>query len=429
MSSPDRSIAPPVADLSDIHLCERQSERLENGVELSIVNSGEQALWRLSLVWDGGSLDTPKRSLPMLMLENMCEQSEMYTGAQIADIIDFNGARMTSRCSDHYSILEIIALNSKIPTLLPMLHEIICRPKFEAPIVEMVARKAAARRAMLEAKVPYAASIRTMQAIAGENHPSATYESPEVIKQITPDELANTYADIIENGHLHAYLAGKLSNEDIELVRDFLKKLPERKGNSIINTLPYSPQNAGKFFVERAESRQSAISMAMPAIKRSHPDYIDLRLTVMALGGYFSSRLMSNIREEKGLTYGISGALMGSHEGSYVSIDAQCDAAYVEQVIEETCKEIIDLQNNPPQGEELRRVKRHAWTALANTADSPFATADHYITNQIIGCPDDYFAQQQEAVAKLSSERIAELAKQYLNPEELRISVAGIKLS
>ena len=429
MSILDRSVAPPVADLSDIKICERQRECLENGVELSIVNSGEQNLWRLSLVWDGGSLDTPLRSLPALMTEAMREHSATLSGAQIADIIDFNGARLTSRSSDHYSIIEIIALNSQLPTLLPLLSEIITNPEFDEATTEMVARRAAARHAMQEAKVAYASSVRTMQAIAGENHPAAVFESPEIIKNIRPDDLIRTYADIIGCGHLHACLAGRLSEEDIELVREFLKKLPARQGESIIKILPYQEQAPGRFFVERAESQQSAVSMAIPTIGRDNPDYIDLRLSVIALGGYFSSRLMSNIREEKGLTYGINGALMGSREGAYVSIDAQCDAAYVEQVIEETRKEIFDLRTNPPHGEELRRVKRHAWTSLANTADSPFATMDHYITSQIIGSPDNYFDRQLKAIANLSSERIAELANRYLDPDELRISVAGVKLS
>jgi predicted Zn-dependent peptidase len=145
----------------------------------------------------------------------------------------------------------------------------------------------------------------------------------------------------------------------------------------------------------------------------------------MALGGYFGSRLMSNIREEKGLTYGISASLCGNYEGAYVEIDAQCDASFVEQVVEESRKEIASLWENPPRDEELHRIKLRVWSSLASIADTPFATSDYYITRRIVGTTDSYFQDQMEALKNLTSHRIAEIAKKHLNPDALTVAIAG----
>ena len=422
----DRGIAPPVTIFSDIALSDERVEHLDNGAVFHTINYGEQPLSRLSLMWQGGRLDTQYKSLPLLLTEAIRENSTNVSGAEIADILDFNGARLSSRCADHHSGIELIALNSRLGALLPLLSEIISNPNFDEQTVEMITRRAAARRAVQQAKVAYAASMRVVQAIAGSKHPVAVAETPEIIKSISPNHLRQAYSDIIAPGRLHVYLAGKFDDDVIGLVRNFILNLPARSSDkSIINVVPYQAEAPGRFAERRSDSLQSAVSMALPTISRNHPDYIDLRMSVIALGGYFSSRLMSNIREEKGLTYGIGSALIGSLEGAYMTIDAQCDAAYVEQVIEETCNEIKGLSSNPLGNEELNRVKMHAWSMLANAADSSFAMSDYYMTRLLVATPDDYFTKQLLAIRQLTSERIAEISAQYLNPENLRIGIVG----
>lgn len=72
--------------------------------------------------------------------------------------------------------------------------------------------------------------------------------------------------------------------------------------------------------------------MGMPTVLRSDADYIPLRILVTALGGYFGSRLMTNIREDKGYTYGISASLLGYRNNSFISISCQCDTSHTWQV-------------------------------------------------------------------------------------------------
>lgn len=165
--------------------------------------------------------------------------------------------------------------------------------------------------------------------------------------------------------------------------------------------------------------------MSIPAVPRSHPDYNLLRMTVTALGGYFGSRLMMNIREDKGYTYGISSALLGSREGGYIVISAQCDNRYTSALIDETRAELIRMADSPLSDDELKRLKFNVASDLASTLDTPMTMMDYYELRHTIGVPDDYFYARQKALAEITPEIVCEMSRRYLNPDSLRISVAG----
>ena len=177
--------------------------------------------------------------------------------------------------------------------------------------------------------------------------------------------------------------------------------------------------------IQKNGSLQSAVAISLPAIARSHPDYNPLRMTVTALGGYFGSRLMSNIREDKGYTYGISAALLGSLDGSYITINAQCDNRHTEALIEEVRKELTDMVRRPLDESELDRLRFNVASDLASTLDSPMTMMDYYELNLTVGTPADYFEARRKTLADITPEKVCEMAGKYLNPDMLRISIAG----
>jgi predicted Zn-dependent peptidase len=145
----------------------------------------------------------------------------------------------------------------------------------------------------------------------------------------------------------------------------------------------------------------------------------------MALGGYFGSRLMTNIREDKGYTYGISSALLGNWEGGVITISTQCDNNYSMAVIDEIKKEVSNLKKNDFCTDELNRLKRFAMTQIAGILDSPFTIMDYYENQRHVLTSVDYYNQMQQSINLLTSQRISELADKYLDINEFRISIAG----
>lgn len=425
MSAPDRSVAPAVCSFAPLEISPDSVEHLSPGKTLHHLRGGDQQLARLTLMWEGGTLETQRNSLSAFVTEDMREGTATRSGAEIADAIDFAGARLTPRISEHYTGIELLTLSSRLPGLLPLLRDMTLNAVYSPETVAVTARKLAGALSTKMARVVYPAACALQAAMTGPGHRAALTELPLQIADTSRDDVVAARDIIIGNGRLHAFLAGNFDTKVLDSVRSFVNSLPSASDVSPITLVPYSPASPSRLDLPHPGALQSAVAMGIPTIGRNNPDYITLRLAVIALGGYFSSRLMTNIREEKGLTYGINASLLGTLEGASMRISAQCDKANVEQVIDETRSEIRSLVSNPPCGDELHRLKLNAWTSLAATVDSPLSMMNYYVTALDVGTGDDYFARQLRVIESLTPEDIARVAETYLDVDRLSIVTCG----
>ena len=425
MSQPNRAVAPQVAEMCDLHLAPSSVLTLDNGVSLTIINQGDQPITRLSIFYDGGENDFAPHSLPHVLGEAMRDGTKQLSGDKIEDIIDFNGALLSRHPSSHYSGFTLFCLNDRLHQVLDVLQQIILEPSLDAAAVERRKAKIATTMRVDLTKVSYVANQAIAPLLFGQSHPETRHDIPEDVESITAEQIRDCYQQIVGSGHMQAFAAGQIDKRAETEIINFLSRFPEASAPSPIHIEKYQPQGSGRIDVEMPHAVQSAVVMCIPAIDRSHPDYVNLRLAVMGLGGYFGSRLMQNIREELGLTYGISSALCGSYEGGYIRIGAQCDAKYVEEVIKQTQYEMEKLIAEPIAEDELLRLRRYAWSNLATTADSPFTSADYYITERLVGTPPSYFADQLRCIRQLHPQIIQQMAQRYFNMSDMSIATAG----
>jgi predicted Zn-dependent peptidase len=152
-----------------------------------------------------------------------------------------------------------------------------------------------------------------------------------------------------------------------------------------------------------------------------------LRFTVFALGGYFGSRLMSNIREEKGYTYGITAALSSLPEGSRIRINCEAGNEYVADVLREIDNEVARLANEEMSDEELAVVKQTVMSSLTALLDSPFTVMDYHrqIDEQNLG--EDYYTYQLAELQRFNAARAKEMAQKYLLNCAHVTALAGVK--
>lgn len=423
----DRTTPPPLRPLTDICLPAPRRIVTPRGIPMCIIDAKDTDLVRLSLRWDGGKADFDNTAAAGILFEVMQEGSADYSAAAIADAIDYAGARMGGRPSEHHCGIDLIVLRSRLGRLLPMLESVIARPEFADESVAMVCRRTASICAVDSAKVPVVASNLIKPLIYGAGKPLSRIIVPEDYSAVTPHMLRQIHSATYLSAPLHVFVAGNIDDATLRMLTDFVDSLPAAAATaaSPIRVCPMEPEAPHTVGRVMPEARQSALCMAIPTIGRSHPEYIKLRLAVMALGGYFGSRLMQNIREERGLTYGISASLQGLFEGAFAQIEAQCAPESVDEVIEQSKFEINRLVTQPPAGDELQRLKLKAWMALAGTTDSPLTVLGYYITMLTVGTDSDYFARQIETIRQLRPDDIAAMASSYLDPSLWSVAVAG----
>ncbi len=421
----DRKTPPSTSDFGYLSIPPCRKLTLDNGITLNVVDHGEFDVNRLTVSWVGGANDVDSFSSLMLATDLMREGTKRRSGAEIAEILDYNGAWLKSNFHSHHSALVLHSLNSKLGNVLPSLVECITSPSFPQQEFEINREKTAKRKELNLTKVAYLSNQSNHQLLFGDNHPCAKDETPDDVRAISLDDIKKLHKEVFSANGCALYLAGRITPQIEDMINNYFGKLPLAESSIKHRVIPISPSLKKTQLINVPEALQSGITLSIPTIPRSHPDYIDLRYTVMALGGYFGSRLMTNIREDKGYTYGISAALLGQWEGGVMTISTQCDNSYAQAVIDEVRAEIERLKLNNFDNEELNRMKRFATTQIAGTLDSPFSIMDYYENTRHVLTPEDYFYKMQSSLKSLTSQRIAQLAKRHLDLNEMRISIAG----
>lgn len=424
MAELDRKTPPTIKSFSRLVIPQPRYSSLVNGIPLTIIDHGNDDVTMLSIVWSGGIAEAPSPAITTLVALAMREGTTTHSGAEIAEILEFNGAQLSIQPSSHFFRLDLKVVNSRLKHILPIIVEIFCSPEYPEHELNVLRENQAKSIEIEREKVDYHAANAINNLIMGENHPMAFESTPESIRAITRDDVVAFRKKIFCTKPVHIYLAGHITPETEHLVNSHIGYIDFESEIISPIEIPFRAASQHETFILRPDSLQSAVRFAIPTIRREHPDYTALRLLVMSLGGYFGSRLMLNLREDKGFTYGVHAYLLGYREGGVMMISTQCDNRYTDSLIDETRKEIERLANGDFTDEEIERLRFNAMSQLASMLDTPFSIIDYYRNQLLSDTPIDYFYQQQEAIDALTSDRLALLAR-HLTLSNLYTARAG----
>ncbi len=398
-------------------------EHLSNGIVFHRFSGGDQPICKLSLHFSGGMAEMGEATAKVL-LSQLSEGTRIRPAKEIAEEIDFNGVRFATQMQTHHCAVSAMSLTSRLPYILPVLADMIVDSVFPQERLDVAKAKFITALRTAREDPSAVADLKLQPLIWGEGNPLAHEMTENDIEAVSTESLTAHHRQLISPSKTHAFLSGLLDEASIAAVREFLERIPALGKGYPIELHPATPSPAGTCVVTQMPgTMQAAISCAIPAPGRQHPDYVPLRFAVMALGGYFGSRLMSNIREDKGLTYGINASLMGGQDGANIYIGTLTDRNAADIVVDEIRHEMAGMSLNPPSGEELERFRTYAMSGLAELLDNPLSVMQNYASQNLVGIPAGYFERQQSVLQNLSSDDIARISAQYLNPDELRISI------
>jgi len=418
----NRAIAPATKPFSNLEIPQQTVSHPAWGVTLHVINRGELPAVRISVIWHAGAAMPALRMAAGFVPALMQEGTASHSGAEIADIIDFNGAFLSTRAGAHYTGFTLMALNDSVAKLLPLIVEMIRHPSMPADVLETMKHKNMVALNIRRAKVSTKANEELRRLLTADSHPYLKIDTPDDIEAVTLRQVIDAHCTGTRHTDFHVFVAGKVSDSMLAGVHELCRALAPEDTSAIVTPVVMTPAPPQEVSVHVPDARQAAVACAIPTINRDHADYTELRHVVVALGGYFGSRLMTNIREDKGLTYGISAALNGAAEGAYMTINAQCSPQYTPQVIDEIRHELCILGSEPMGTDELSRLKHELTSRLAQTLETPFSILEYYENQVIVNTPANYFDDQFRTINALTPERICELASRHLNPQHLRIA-------
>lgn len=401
---------------------------LDNGIPLSVYDGGEAEVSRLTVVVDGGNFEVRHPALLKLMTSMVKDGAADMDAATLADIFDFNGAWIGNNAGLHFTQHQLFSLNHTFGNVVPVFAHMLATPTFSQHEFEVRRDKAAVQLEEELEQVSTRAGMCSNLMFYGRENRAYNVDMPHDIRAFTRNEVADLYTRCFTPGSLHLFLSGRVTPQMEDTVnRAFSFEGLTGKG---LGFTPVAAQPVASGTVEKVSmpnTKQSAVEVFIPLqIGRNHPDYVLLHTVVTMLGGYFGSRLMLNIRESKGLTYGIYSALEGVYDVARITVTTQCDAANVQEVISEIKKEMSRLADPSTYTLiEMERVRSYLTTRLLAVLDSPFNIQEYHLFPLTIGTPADYFEQRINAINSLTPEQASKIAAKYIAPDALRVAVAG----
>lgn len=425
-NEPWRKEAPQVRELSSLELPAVSKEVLPNGIPLYILNQGDAEVCRLGIFIRGGFSESSTSAVASLSASLIREGSLKYPVENLADLFERNGAWIDTASHSHYTATHVYSLNNRFDEVLPGVADMINNPEFSDEVFEIFRENKARSLETDLCKVSAIASREADRIFYGEKHPMGRLELPDDIRAIGVDDIRSFHRMRCDASNMTLFLTGKIDDKSIRSVADTFGATRSESPTCELNI----KQPAGSWGREPqrfhlSNANQAAVRMTIPAISRADDDYEMLRIAVCGLGGYFGSRLNTNIREEKGLTYGITSSIIGIDGFGAINISCQCDEQYVETVIREIRYELDRMKTGDYTTDEIARLKRFYMTSLSGILESPFSVMDFYESSFITDIPSDYFIQQLRALDRLSPSVLREMAEKYFQHDSALTVVVG----
>ncbi len=421
MTKLDRTTAPAFHEIDSINFVLPTIKKLDNAIPYIEYNAGTEELVKIDFVFKAGTKYQNKSLVASMTNAMLKEGTNSFTSLEIANKIDFYGAFLETDINSDYATVTLYTLNKHLTKVLPVLKEILTEVSFpQAEFDKKIKIKKQKYLINLE-KVETIASIGySKQVFKGTQYENTVDVSS--FDEITRQDCIDFFETYYNFGEMDIFVAGKVDSSVYELINSTFGSLktPETTNSFNFGKNDYSPTFQ---FIEKKGAIQSCIRIGKPIINIEHPDYTKLKVMNTIFGGYFGSRLMANIREEKGYTYGIGSVVMAKENMGNMIIYTEVGTDVTQATIDEIRKEIKSMQTIKVTEEELTKVKNYMLGSLLQNTDGPFDLLERYKTLYFYNLPNNYYDTYMADIKSITPEEIINLANTYLN--DLSFIVAG----
>jgi predicted Zn-dependent peptidase len=427
----DRTQQPAIRTLEDFDLVRPERCIMHNGMKLNIIEAGSEDVVRLDFVIGGGQIDQEFPLQAMFTNRMLREGTLHFTSAEISEKLDYYGAWLDLSSSPNCTIVTLYSLNKYFEQTLTVVADMLKAPLFPEKELAVVVDANRQQFMVNSTRTEIMSRKAFNRAFFGQNHAFGRYAELPDYDRITPDLLRSYYRKHYSSDNCTAYLSGHVTPRIVRCIENLLGREPwgENVGRVALELEPACPVAERRIFVPKEDGPQSSVKVGGFVMDRLHPDYLKAKVMVALLGGYFGSRLMKNIREEKGYTYGIAAGVVTYPGTSLLIIGTETGNQYVEPVITEIYREIDRLQQELVGEEELTMVRNYLLGELCRSYEGPFSLSDAWIYVDTGGLSQEYFAQTVDAIRGCSPEEIRLLAQTYLQKENMKEIIAGNKHS
>lgn len=419
----NRSIAPPIKEIKDFSLPAAEVSLLPNKARVHYLVNATQPVVRIEVVFPAGKWYEPAKAVSFLTSKLLLEGTKTKSAKQIADILDFYGASLECNQGFDWATLTLYSLSKFVKDLLPLLTEVLQEAAFPELEFELIKKRTTQNISIERKKPAYLAMERFTEKVYGSSHPYISGLKPEDINAVNLDIVKDFFnqqyslngADVFVCGDVDIALKGLISEAFGELAMEV-----NNEGSYNHEIMPESDFPD----IKMEGSLQAAVRVGKIFPLITDPDYLPLTVVNKILGGYFGSRLMKNIREDKGFTYGIYSSLSVRKHSTLFFIGTDVIATAADSTVSEIQKEIQKLAKEPIGTEELNTVKNYMIGKFLNETNNIFDQSDRYKNIVLHNLHKDHYSRYLQTIRSINNSDIQELSKKYL-VNGMMITTAG----
>ncbi len=419
----NRKEEPAISLPREINIQAAEKMMSGQGIPVYIIKSGTQDLVKIEFVFAAGNIAAEFPLLALATNDLLDEGTAKHDSAALAEALDFYGAYLQTDNGADWSSVSLFSLNKFTPHTLPYLMELITTPLFPEHEIETYKHQGKQHLAVNLNKVDFLARRNFFNTLYGNEHPYGKLVEEVQYDRISSGVLGAYHQDRYLRGLKAVFLSGMPDQQTIDNILSAIDSNGFRYGGlpEIKASLPPST----KKFIKKEDALQSAIRIGRRLFNRKHPDYFSFHVLSTVLGGYFGSRLMANIREDKGYTYGIGAGLISHALDGYFYISTEVGAEVREDAVREIYKEIARLRDEEISTEELDLVKNYLTGAFQRSIDGAFPLADRHKMIVLNNLDNNYLEQYLTRLTSVTAGDLFVCAQKYLQEDDLSEIVVG----
>jgi predicted Zn-dependent peptidase len=410
---------PPVFPVEKVVIPEAKSFSLNNATAVYMIEAGTEDIMRLEFVFRAGQV---KEYLPLLASTcNMMlsEGSQNYSSEELNRSLDYYGIFLNQTSEKDCAGIVLFFLNKHIEKVLELSREILFRPLFPEAELDSLMKKRLRWYLVNREKVQNLAMDQFFESLFGMNHPYGYQILERNFENITPSLLSDFHTKYYTPKNMAVIISGKIHSKTVELLNSYIGNISSIENDKETSVNLIKGEKLKKVHINKPGTVQNAIRIGSATINKRHPDYPGLKVLDSIFGGYFGSRLMKNIREEKGYTYGISSSLSSLDLAGYKVISTEVGQKNCQKAIDEIYKEIKLLQNVTVNKKEMAVVRNYMSGEMVRMFDGPFALAESFRSAWEFGLDNSYYYRLAEKIKSIDPDEIIELARTYYNIDDL----------
>ncbi|MCX6254377.1 MAG: pitrilysin family protein [Bacteroidia bacterium] len=420
-------IQPPVFPVEKLDIPVAKLFELNNGVPVYLIEAGTEEIMRLEFTFSAGQV---KEYLPLLASTTnmmLTEGSQNYSSEELNRLLDYYGAFLNLSAEKDRAGIVVFFLSKHIEKVLELSREIIFRPVFPEAELNSLMKKRFRWYLVNREKVQNLAIDQFFESVFGKHHPYGHQVAEDDFDRINPALLSDFHLKYYTPDNMAVIISGKIHEKTTELLNYYFGDFTSKKIYIEDSENILKGEKIKKVHINKPSTVQTAIRIGSQTINKRHPDYPGLKVLDSIMGGYFGSRLMKNIREEKGYTYGISSSVSSLDLIGYKVISTEVSQKNCQKTINEIYNEIRLLQTFPVKKEEMAVVRNYMSGEMVRMFDGPFALAESFKSAWEFGLDNSYYYRLAEKIKTIDPDEIIELARTYYNIDELYEVTVGSK--